>query len=152
MTDRITFYINKASLSEIEEHLRDCDADFIPPLSQRIDVHAYASKIKANATRFEAWRDNALVGLAAMYCNNEASGVAYITNVSVLNLLVGQGIARRLVGSCIEQAKLSGAKKVSLDVGAQNLPAARLYEKLGFSAVKKNEAVISMDLYLETQA
>ena len=79
----VEYLLNKASELEIAKHLLHCDADFIPPLSNRIDINKYAQKIASRATRFEAWSDSTLVGLVAAYCNDQENHIAYITSVSV---------------------------------------------------------------------
>ena len=52
----VAFEMNTASEVQIVDHLARCDADFIPPLANRVDLAAYAQKIVDRATRFEAWR------------------------------------------------------------------------------------------------
>lgn len=44
-----------------------------------------------------------------------------------------QGLARRIVGSLLEQARLAGASRSYLQVEADNAPAVALYETCGFS-------------------
>jgi len=95
---------NKASVVEIAEHLSCCDADFVPPLSSRVEINSYAKKIVSKATRFEAWSEGTMVGLAAMYCNDLENRIAYITSVSVLKEWMGKGIAARLMNLCIKYA------------------------------------------------
>lgn len=46
---------------------------------------------------------------------------------------VGKGIGRQMVRFCLEQAHLQGYKGVRLDVVPDNLPAIKLYEKMGFT-------------------
>ena len=52
----------------------------------------------------------------------------------------GRGIGSALVNYALETAAQSSCTAVRLDTGGQNLPAAALYEKLGFQLV----AVTSM--------
>lgn len=44
----------------------------------------------------------------------------------------GQGIGQRMVQFVIEEAKRFHCKTIRLDTGAQNIPAASLYKKMGF--------------------
>ena len=70
MRAEIDYLSNKASEAEIAEHLSRCDADFVPPLSGRVEINEYAKKIANKATRFEAWSGGMLVSLVAAYCND----------------------------------------------------------------------------------
>jgi len=149
MSVAVEYLSNKASETEIAEHLSRCDADFVPPLGGRVELSAYAQKIASRATRFEAWSNGALVGLVAAYCNDEDKRVAYITSVSVLKTWIGRGIAKRLLSQCIEHAKISGMLQISLEVASDNAPAVNLYEENGFVAGKENAPFISMTLSLE---
>lgn len=150
MSAAVVFLLNKASEAEIVEHLLACDADFVPPLSGRVEIGAYAQKIASKATRFEAWSGGTLVGLVAAYCNDQEKRIAYITSVSVLRAWTGKGIAALLTGRCIEHAKASGMRQIELEVSGDNAPAIKLYKKSGFVASKANAPFVTMNLYLES--
>lgn len=67
----------------------------------------------------------------------------YIANVSVLPAYRRRGIARKLVEASMDYAKGRGAKSITLDVVAGNLPAYKLYnEKLGFEFIKSESQLI----------
>ena len=149
MSAAVEFLLNAASAAQIADHLRCCDADFMPPLSGRVEIGDYAKRIASKATRFEAWSGGTLVGLVAAYCNDHEKRIAYVTSVSVLRAWTSEGIAERLVGQCIENAKAAGMRQISLDVAQNNTHAIKLYEKSGFVAGKVNASVITMGLYLE---
>jgi ribosomal protein S18 acetylase RimI-like enzyme len=149
MSAAVEFLLNAASAAQIADHLLCCDADFVPPLSGRVEINDYAQKIASKATRFEAWSGGTLVGLVAAYCNDHEKRVAYITSVSVLRAWTSKGIAARLLGQCVENAKASGMRQISLQVAGDNTPTIKLYEKSGFVAGKANASVITMGLYLE---
>lgn len=150
MSAAIEFRSNRATVEQITEHLVRCDADFVPPLSGRIEMAEYAEKIASNAVRFEAWLDGTLIGLVAAYCNDRERRIAYITSVSVLREWAGKGIAARLMSQCAEYAKASGMRQISLEVASDNYPAIKLYEKSGFVAGKMNGMFVGMDLYLKS--
>jgi len=146
----VKFLLNKASEAEIAEHLLNCDTDFVPPLSERVEVKDYAKKIVQKASRFEAWSGPTLVGIVAVYCNDQATGIAYITSVSVLKDWTGKGIATQLLGQCVRHVKEMGMQQVRLEVTSENLPAIKLYEKSGFSVEKVNESFVGMNLLIES--
>lgn len=148
MSGGIEYRMNHASVDAIHAHLSRCDADFVPRLSTRVELNGYAKKIAASATRFEAWSGDELVGLAAVYCNDLEQRIGYITSVSVLAASAGKGIATRLTSQCVEHARRSGMRQVSLEVASDNLPALKLYEKLGFRSGGLVTSTISMYLNL----
>jgi ribosomal protein S18 acetylase RimI-like enzyme len=150
MSAMIKHLSNKASETEIAEHLSRCDAGFVPPLSGRVNINDYAKKIAGKAERFEIWSHDTLVALVAAYCNDLEKGIVYVTSVSVLKEWMGKGLAAQLMHRCIEYAKLSGMRQVSLEVASINLPAIRLYEKIGFVPDKLNSQFVSMNLYLKS--
>jgi ribosomal protein S18 acetylase RimI-like enzyme len=143
----VEYLSNKASEAEIAEHLSRCDADFVPPLSGRVEINDYAKKIASNATRFEAWSGVTLVGFVAFYCNDQEKHIAYITSVSVLRKWTGKGIVYRLMNQCIEHAKALGIRQISLEVASGNTSAIKLYEKSGFVADRVNAPFVVMNLY-----
>jgi ribosomal protein S18 acetylase RimI-like enzyme len=151
MNASIEYHLNRASVAEIAEHLTRCDADFVPTLSLRVEINSYAQKLASKAMRFEAWSGGTLVGLVAAYCNDEEKRIAYLTSVSVLRAWTGQGIAARLVAQCVEYAKASGLRQISLEVARDNTRATALYGKTGFVAGKGSAPFINMDLYFETE-
>lgn len=132
MSDLVKYRLNQASVAEINEHLSRCDADFVPPLTGRVEIKDYAKKIAAKAARFEAWSDSTLVGLVAAYCNDSERRAAYITSVSVLQEWQGKSIASQLMERCIGHAKKLGFERIELEVDSQNIGAVKLYEKMGF--------------------
>jgi ribosomal protein S18 acetylase RimI-like enzyme len=148
MNATVEYLTSRASETEIAEHLSRCDADFVPRLSGRVQLEEYAKKIVSRATRFEAWSDGTLVGLVAVYCNDQERRIAYITSVSVLMAWTGKGIAACLMNRCIEHAKALGMRLISMEVAEDNVSAIELYEKCGFVAGKANCTFVSMSLYL----
>jgi len=151
MNASIEYLLNKASAAEIAEHLTRCDADFVPPLSCRVEIKSYAQKIASKAMRFEAWLGGTLVGLVAAYCNDEEKRIAYLTSVSVLRAWTGTGIAASLVAECVEYAKASGMRQIRLEVASDNTRAITLYGKNGFVAGKTNAPFTTMDLHLVSE-
>ena len=71
MSRSISYGVNKTNVDEIIKHLNLCDENFTPPLSSRINIRDYAIKITNNAVRFEATIGENLIGLLAVYINNQ---------------------------------------------------------------------------------
>ncbi len=123
---------NEAGPEVVAEHLRACDAHFVPPLVGRVEIDAYAAKIASHAERFEIWHNGHLVALVAAYCNAPAREAAHITNVSVLPTWHGRGLASRLLTRCLDHACKLGFETIDLEVNSDNVPAVALYHKQGF--------------------
>ncbi|GAB0058703.1 hypothetical protein SIID45300_03058 [Candidatus Magnetaquicoccaceae bacterium FCR-1] len=123
--------IDTAPSAEIRRHLTVCDDRFVPPLSSRVAIPAYADKLRARAMTVEAWDGERLVGLVAIYWN-ETSG--YITNVSVEADWAGRGVGSALLDQVLDQARRRGAASIELEVGEGSEPALRLYRGAGFVA------------------
>lgn len=150
MSAAVEYFLNKASEAEIAEHLACCDANFVPPLSGRLEINDYAKKIARQATRFEAWSGGTMVGLVAAYCNDQEKRIAYITSVSVLKEWMSKGIAMNLVKRFIAHAKTSGTRQINLEVASNNKAAINLYEKSGFVVGKANAPFLAMGMFLES--
>lgn len=152
MTEDIEICVNRASGAELCEHLRTCDAAFVPPLSGRVIIEEYAAKIASAATRVEAWAGQVLAGLVAVYLNDQRKHVAFITSVSVREGYLRQGVAARLLEECIALAIARGFAAVELDVDATNEAALALYEKLGFARSADGDQGLRLRLRLPQDA
>lgn len=131
MSDSHRFDLNRADERQLTEHFRICDTAFVPPLSSRVDINDYAHKLVSKAQRFEAWVDDRLIGLLAMYCNAPDKRIAFITTVSVLPDWQGFGVASQLLGWSIDHAGELGFGCVELEVNVENHAALKLYNKHG---------------------
>ena len=78
MTGPVDLRMNVANALEIANFLRQCDQQFVPPLSSRVEIADYSSKIALSGERFEAWSGPSLVGLVAAYCNDAGRREAFI--------------------------------------------------------------------------
>lgn len=129
----LEYKVKTATKEEISSHLYCCDDNFKQALIQRVSIEEYSGKIFEKAITFEAWDDNVLVGLIAVYCNHpNGTSSGYITNVSIDKDFTGRGIATTLMNNCLEYAQKAGIKNIALEVLSSNDSAIRLYEKFGF--------------------
>lgn len=127
----ILYSVNKSNAIDIALHLLHSDGQFTPPLSQRVDIESYASRIADHAMRFEAWIDGSLIALVAAYFNIDENRF-YITNVSTASTFGGKGIAKSLLKHCLEYADNGPITIGYLEVQASNAVALSLYCKCGF--------------------
>ena len=148
MTGSPEFDFNKANAAQLAVHLRACDEVFPPPLSERVNVSDYVTKVAGRAQCFEAWVNCELVGLVAAYCNDPKRYTAFITSVSVLPIWQGQGIASRLMEICIGYVRNLGFKRIVLEVDGSNVAAVKLYKRHGFTNGGSNSQSQNMILDL----
>ena len=147
----IIYKTNKGNEDNILEHLEACDKNFVPPLSQRIDLKVYSEKLAQYATNFEAWSDHkTLVGLISVYMNDYEKKTAYITSVSVCTKFTGRGIAKSLMAECINKARQIGFLQIKLEVNEFNTPAIKLYSAFGFNVAEINKGIIKMNLKIQS--
>jgi hypothetical protein len=66
----------------------------------------------------------------------ESGGVGAIQNVGITAAHRGKGLGSILVWHCLSGFKQAGLQRVFLEVTAQNTPAIRLYQRIGFRRVK----------------
>lgn len=122
-----------SSVADIYSHLCSCQESFTQSLREKTKIEEYAQKIFDKAITFEAWHNKKLVGLLAVYLNdpdNKFDG--YITNVSVDQEFLKQGIATQLIKNCIQYAQNKNIKTIRLEVSTKNNVAIKLYEKFSF--------------------
>jgi ribosomal protein S18 acetylase RimI-like enzyme len=148
MNTGIVYKTQTASVNDVGSHLKKCDKDFIPPLHEKVNIEEYAHKINKNAITFEAWENNELTGLIAIYCNDHETKTGFITNVSVIKESAGNGIAYELMKNCITYLKEIKFNGISLEVNGNNLPAIKLYEKFNFilKERKGNSLILQLNL------
>jgi ribosomal protein S18 acetylase RimI-like enzyme len=139
---QIVYKLNTASEDIILTHLDHCNNQFVPALSTRVSLELYAKKIADYAILFEAWVDEKLIGLVAMYLNRQKHG--YITNVSVYNEYGGKGIAKQIFVNLNEYIKVNKISEIKLEVSAINIAAINLYENFGFEIIEEKDDQIFM--------
>lgn len=145
----VSYRMSQAAQSQILEHLNACDEQFHPPLSQRVDLPDYASKLHSRAVTFEAWGGDQLVGLVAAYLNHEsAPTTAFVSSVSVLSDYRSRGIGRHLLTDCHREARNRGIQKVSLEVSPASRHAIDLYLNLGYCVATEHDNHLLMTLDL----
>lgn len=129
----LDYTVGRAGAADVAAHLALCDGHFVPPLSSRVALAAYAAKLAAHATCFEAWDGPALAALVAVYCNDRARSHAFVSSVSVLPAWQGHGLARRLLGQAAAHAAALGFAGLELEVDGTNTAALGLYRTLGYT-------------------
>jgi len=141
----IRLQFNKSSFEDIKTHLEFSSEQFNPPLNTYIKINEYASKVRSKSDTFEAWNDNVLIGLLAVYTNKSINS-AYITNLSLDKNFKKQGIAKRLLLKCIGHYKKLNCKQIDLEVFKINQNAINFYKKYNFliTETRKNTFIMSL--------
>ena len=146
-TGSVRWTLNEATAVQILQHLRDCDSDYTPPLSSRVGLAEYANKISLLAVTYEAWIQDRLVGLVAVYFPENSQAPAFVSNVSVIGEFRQRCLGRKLLDQCIRDAHERGVHEIRLEVDPSNLAAGRLYQKFGFeNAVTAAPGVLTLKL------
>ena len=121
--------------SALLEFLESVDGSFPVPLSDKVDVGAYADKLLGGATLVWAAAEGGLAGLVAGYTERvPETGLGYVSLVAVGERFRRKGIARRLVRAFLDVAAARGLTGVHLYADPSNRGARALYESLGFRA------------------
>lgn len=140
---QIVYKTNTASEEDILTHLNHCNNQFEPALSTRVSLETYAKKMADYAILFEAWVDEKLIGMVAMYLNEMKQG--YITNVSVYIEYGGKGIANQIFVNLMRYTKANNISEIKLEVSAINIAAINLYKNFGFEKIdEKNNQIIML--------
>lgn len=145
--DSIVYKIKQAQAEQIYKHLKECDEQFLLQLSQRTDVQKYSEKIFEKAFTLEAWADNSLVGLVAVYFN-DLNNSAFITNISVSKNFLKAGIGTELINRCIKYSRKKGMSEIILEVNSENKKAIAFYKKFCFTEYKLSDNLFLMKFIL----
>ena len=147
----IEYKVNKATKEDLFLHLQKCDNQFLPKLSSRINVKDYANKLFKKAITFEAWSSDKLVGLVAVYFNDEKSKIGYISNISVILNFENKGIASSLLNQTKTFANKKAFYVLLLEVNKQNINAISFYEKHDFELTSEKLELLIMKCELKKE-
>jgi GNAT superfamily N-acetyltransferase len=140
----IKFTIQKSTESNVYNHLSYIDNDFVPRLSNKIDLNSFSKKISNNTIRFEAWHVDKLIALVSAYFNNYEAKTGYINHVGVCKEYRGLGISDTLITNAINYGIDRGFKDLKLEVSKDNLAAVKLYRKYNFNTEKIQSNMMQM--------
>jgi len=128
------YAINTASLDVLKRFYKNNAALFFPKMFETTDLlMEYVEKLKNNAEIFEAYDDDALIGVVAVYLNNMQTKVGFITSVIVDKKYHRNGVANQLIKALISSEKLKLFRAIDLYVYKDNMIAINLYKKHGFT-------------------
>ncbi len=95
---------------------------------------AFENELKNPCARYRVLCDSSqtVVGYAGYWLVDDE---AHITSIAVNSRLRGRRLGQLLLHALLQQATSDGARWVTLEVRADNLPAQKLYRKFGFAKV-----------------
>jgi ribosomal-protein-alanine N-acetyltransferase len=98
--------------------------------------------------------DRVLMGreLVGFILTRAAADEAEILSIAVDKRAQGRGLGRKLLQRNLQRLAGLGVREVFLEVGAENEPALRLYEQMGFVPVGRRERYYGSDVTLESTA
>lgn len=132
--------------SQILSLLHDIDSDFIPPLSQKINIEDYANKLIDNAVIIPIVSSGVVKAFIALYCNDAVQLKAYLSIIVVHSEYRKKGIAKLLIGTAIQYLKGINYKSFRLEVYKNNTAAISMYRQLNFTEVEQTETSIYMEI------
>ena len=113
----------------LEEHIEDMKSVSPPESKHALDLEGLRVP---GITFWSVWENAELVGCGAL--KELDSFHAEIKSMRVSSELRGRGVASKLLGHMLNEAKLKGYRVLSLETGSMPFfePARKLYQKFGF--------------------
>jgi 2-polyprenyl-3-methyl-5-hydroxy-6-metoxy-1,4-benzoquinol methylase len=139
----IEYKINNSTTEDILKHLDKCSKFFIPELKTYVNILDYSNKIFNKSVRFEAYDNEDLIGLLALYINEEDKST-FITNLSVDISYQKTGVSKKLLENCKNFNVHQKYDFILLEVFKNNINAINFYEKNNFKILKKMEDKLIM--------
>ena len=119
--------------SEIERDsfvkiISDLQSQIIPPLDEMgVDIKEYANKLYKNADLLVAYKKEEIVGVAAVYANDEVSRCAYLSFIAIYRKYQGRGYGTKLLNCVEDKAKKNNMRILKLEVFKKNKRALAFY-------------------------
>jgi len=131
-TDDLMKFENIYNAKEICLFIKRFDCIF-PHLKEKIDSYeSYSKKLEKYASVVISKINDELCGILIYYANNMESKTAYISLIGVFPNYQGRGLGELLLDYCIENSRLNGMKRLSLEVDLDNSSAISFYKRNGF--------------------
>lgn len=117
--------------------LEEINDDFTPKLSEKVCLKEYINKLRERANLIYKNKDNKIIGLVVLYCNDKQTNIGYVALCGVLKKWRGKGFARDLMKQAIKKSRAAGMKKIGIH--SNNPIAINLYKDLGFKIIKNDD-------------
>lgn len=124
--------IGPGDRDEFTRFIEEVDSDFPIPLSHKVNLDAWSTKIIGIGLIVAARRDRRIEGVAAGYANDAADRNAYLSVLAVAQDVRGEGIGRKLVAEFERESSRRGMERVLLTTHSSNCPARALYSSMRY--------------------
>lgn len=138
----------KPSIEQLLRFLMDVDDQFPIAISKKQNLDSLAAKLHSKATLCTAIDGDEIVSMAAGYTDHVVENMAYLSILATRKEYKGKGLAEQLVNEFISIARDKHLIAVHLYAVHENLPAVKLYEKLGFVPYTMENEPRPRDLHL----
>lgn len=118
--------------------LNKVDNDLPIPISSKIKIDTFLSKIFNLGKVYCAFDNDKLIGTCFFYCNDENQDLAFLTLLVIDAKYRHKGIGNRLVDLMIKHCKMLSFKRLRLYTRFNNVQAIQFYKKIGFQEVKSD--------------
>jgi ribosomal protein S18 acetylase RimI-like enzyme len=138
--DILRYENSNYDVKDIEAFIRKLDKDFVPPLSNRVDLKAYAEKLVKEGIVLVARNSkdrSSLQGMLGFYCTPEEFDVAFISFLGVVPSARGQGLANHLLAECKNIVHLAEMDAIETRTWHTNTAGIRAYLRCGFTIVEE---------------
>lgn len=125
----VTICKDKAQLLRFFQKI---DRQLPTPLSDRVELKAYAQKALAYGHILGIEKNAELICAAMFYCNDTQTKQAYLTLLGTLEGHEHQGYAGRVLAAAEARCVRAGMRALHLDTEHTNLNAIRFYQKHGY--------------------
>lgn len=138
LNEKQTIYVGKPAFAFFKEYVLTYDNDFYEPLSGRIDIDAFVTKVHTLSTTFVLIHDGDIAGLIASYFYDLSSEKGFITLTHTKHEFRGQHLSTILLKAVQDYARSIKFKFIDLMVYRENTPAFNLYQKHDFHILTDN--------------
>lgn len=128
-------------------YMESVDSDFGTPLSQKVNLESYCSKLLKYGMVYGIVENNQIVALTGFYCNDTVTMTAHLPLLSTKEAARGKGCAKTLMKKTLSVCRKYGMKRIYCD--SVNPIAVKLYTSLGFKEYKQETLDGAVKKYLE---
>lgn len=120
----------------------EVDKDFVPSLTDRVNIEEYVSKLTNFAENLIYFRNGKVVASVSTYMNTE---IAFISSIAVKKQYNKRGIGSFMLHQTEKKAREYKCRRICLKVHCENKKAIIFYEKNGYKRSSMEEEWIMME-------
>ncbi len=122
---------SRFSSDDILRFIQSVDEDFLPKLSERVDLVAYAQKLVDKAEMYVAHEGGTILGMVAFYLDR-LKDQGYLTFMGVSEAARARGSGSALLQICIDSVREAGLRYLRTQTWSTNERALNWYVANGF--------------------